>query len=69
MELDNRGLTPPEPMIRILSAIEELAPGEPLIVLMDRRPIPLLPILDQRGMACEMTDLPEGGVRLVITRK
>lgn len=68
MELDNRGLQPPEPMVRIMSALEKLPPDEALEVLMDRRPIPLFAILTDRGYQYETDDLPGGGCRLTIRR-
>lgn len=46
---DNRQLDPPEPMVRILAAIETLAPGEVLSALLCREPMFLLPELAKRG--------------------
>jgi uncharacterized protein (DUF2249 family) len=48
--LDLRGLEPPEPMLRILTAVEGLAPGSTLRAHTDRRPIYLLPELEARGI-------------------
>ena len=39
VHLDVRGIEPPWPMVRILEALERLAPGERLEVLHDRRPL------------------------------
>jgi TusA-related sulfurtransferase len=49
--LDNRDLDPPEPMVRILAATEELKKGEVLSALLCREPIFLLPELAKRGHA------------------
>jgi uncharacterized protein (DUF2249 family) len=51
VELDNRGLSPPEPMVRILGALARLAAGDDLVVLMDREPMLLYPELERRGFA------------------
>ena len=51
IHLDNRGLEPPEPMVRILEAITGMAPDDQLIVLMDREPFLLYPELERRGFA------------------
>lgn len=51
MQLDNRGLPPPEPMVRILEALGQLPGGEDLVVLMDREPLFLYPELERRGFA------------------
>lgn len=49
-EVDARGLEPPEPMMRILNAVETLKPGASLRARTDRRPIHLYPELDARGI-------------------
>lgn len=67
MEIDNRGLQPPEPMVRILGALASLPPGDTLIALMDREPLLVYPELERRGFEWEF----EPGVdshRLVIRR-
>lgn len=69
MELDNRGLLPPEPMVRIMAAIEKLPDGEALNVLMDRRPLPLYAILEAKGYNVETTEVEKGVVQLTITRR
>lgn len=49
IQLDNRGLQPPEPMVRILEALESLAAADRLVVQMDREPLLLYPELERRG--------------------
>ncbi|MDA9431928.1 DUF2249 domain-containing protein [Bradyrhizobium sp. CCBAU 51627] len=49
VELDNRDLDPPEPMVRILAAAEKLGPGETLSSLLRREPVFLFPQLEKRG--------------------
>lgn len=64
--LDVRGLEPPEPMVRVLNAVDRLAPGQRLEVRHGRRPTLLYPQLEDRGFVHE-TDEPESGlVRIVI---
>ncbi len=46
--LDLTGLTPPEPMVRILERLEALAGGEVLFALLDREPLFLFPELAMR---------------------
>jgi uncharacterized protein (DUF2249 family) len=66
VRLDVRGLEPPLPMVRVLEAIETLAPGGRLEVWHDRRPLFLYPQLEARGCR-HATDEPEPGlVRIVI---
>ncbi|MDE1934257.1 DUF2249 domain-containing protein [Bradyrhizobium sp.] len=49
VRLDNRDLDPPEPMVRILGAAEQLAPGQTLSALLRREPAFLFPHLEKRG--------------------
>ena len=49
IRIDNHGLLPPEPMVRILEALVTLAPGDELVALMDREPFPLYGELERRG--------------------
>ncbi|MDP3691514.1 DUF2249 domain-containing protein [Bradyrhizobium sp.] len=48
-KLDNRDLDPPEPMVRILAAADQLAAGETLSALLRREPVFLFPQLEKRG--------------------
>jgi len=49
LRLDNRELEPPEPMVRTLAALEELTPGQTLVVQLDREPVFLFAQLEKRG--------------------
>jgi uncharacterized protein (DUF2249 family) len=62
VEIDNRGLQPPEPMVRILEALSRLKAGETLEALMDREPLLLYPELERRGFAWEFTERGDGSL-------
>lgn len=49
VHLDNRDLDPPEPMVRILASVEQLAPGQTLSALLSREPVFLFRELTKRG--------------------
>jgi uncharacterized protein (DUF2249 family) len=49
IELDNRDLDPPEPMVRILQAVEKVKAGEVVSALLSREPMFLFPELAKRG--------------------
>jgi uncharacterized protein (DUF2249 family) len=49
LEIDCRDLSPPEPMVRILTAAEQLEPGETLSARLRREPVFLFPQLEKRG--------------------
>ncbi len=65
--LDNRGLEPPAPLVRILDALERLSAGEVLEALNERDPVFLYPELQARGAAIH-TNKVSGGVRILIRR-
>jgi uncharacterized protein (DUF2249 family) len=57
--LDVGGLEPPEPMVRILDALDQLSPDEGLRVLIDRDPLPLYQILRRYGYQHRTTPQPD----------
>jgi uncharacterized protein (DUF2249 family) len=61
-EIDNRGLEPPDPMVRILAALSVLAEGDELVALMDREPLLLYPELERRGFTWTFEELPDSFV-------
>ena len=69
VELDARGLEPPQPMVRILEALAALPPGSTLHARTDRRPVHLYPLLEERGFQADTTDAPDGGFLNTIRRR
>lgn len=66
--LDNRGLEPPNPMIRTLEALEGMGPGEVLVIHNDRVPVYLLPQLADAGADYQVEEQPDGSARVRITK-
>jgi uncharacterized protein (DUF2249 family) len=66
VRLDVRGLEPPEPMERVLGALDTLRPGDQLLMIIDRQPRPLYRILDSNGYAYRETLIPEGVFEILI---
>jgi uncharacterized protein (DUF2249 family) len=64
--VDVSDLVPPEPMVRILETLEQLAPGSTLLVHHVRRPVYLYPRLDALGYRHETRDLGPGQVEILI---
>jgi len=54
--LDVRGLEPPEPLLRTLAALESLPVGHTLLQVNARIPQLLLPMLAERGFACDVDE-------------
>lgn len=67
-EMDNRNLDPPEPMVRILAATEEMAEGEVLSALLCREPVFLLPELAKRGHHWRGAFDPDGKTYRILIR-
>ena len=68
LQLDNRGLSPPEPMLRILTALDTLPAGGSIVARMDRRPIFLFPELEERGCTYTCDPIDDGGFLLTIKK-
>lgn len=67
-EFDVRGLEPPEPLIRILNALEALPAGATLRARTDREPCHLFGEAVQRGFRYTSHEHPEGGWLTELTR-
>lgn len=68
VEVDNRGLEPPEPMVRILAVVQQLAPGQRMEALNERRPMLLYPKLEELGLEHLTEEMPAGHYRITVTR-
>ncbi|WP_026581120.1 DUF2249 domain-containing protein [Bacillus sp. J33] len=68
MNLDNRGLEPPQPMMRTLEALEGLSKGETLSIINDRRPMFLYEQLDELGYRHKTTERNDGSFLIEIKK-
>lgn len=68
MILDNRGLEPPQPMMRTLDALEKLEVGENLKIINDRRPMFLYEQLDELGYKHTTEPNDDGSFTIEITK-
>ena len=66
VRLDNRGLTPPEPMVRTLAAYDRLAPGGRLRIHNDRVPVYLLVELGELRAEVVVTEHDDGSAEVEI---
>ena len=67
--IDVRGLSPPEPMVAILTLLESSDVDDRVIVHHDREPVFLYPELVERGWNYEIIAGEPGEVRLLLTRQ
>jgi TusA-related sulfurtransferase len=49
IQLDVRGLEPPEPLVRVLAALETIPAGDRLLLKIDCQPLPLYRVLERNG--------------------
>jgi uncharacterized protein (DUF2249 family) len=68
IEVDARGLEPPQPMVRILEALAELPENAELRARTDRRPMHLYPQLEQRGFSAASQEQADGSFITCIHR-
>lgn len=66
--LDNRGLEPPQPMMRTLKKLESMKKGEQLAIINDRRPMFLYEELDEMGFLHETQAQEDGSFKITITK-
>jgi len=68
VEVDARGLEPPQPLITILEALASLPEGAVLRARTDRRPMHLYPELESRGFHGESEEQPDGSFVTYVRR-
>ncbi|MDO8311124.1 MAG: DUF2249 domain-containing protein [Sideroxyarcus sp.] len=66
IELDVRGLPPPEPFVIIMHALQTLPAGVTLQVRIHREPYPLYDALRKDGYAWQTSALADGSFQIVI---
>jgi hypothetical protein len=60
MDVDARGLEPPQPMVKILETLATLPTDAALRARTDRRPVHLYPMLEARGFAGQSEEQSDG---------
>ena len=60
LDVDARGLEPPQPLVKILEALATLPKGARLRARTDRRPMHLYPQLEERGFVGESEEQKDG---------
>lgn len=68
VELDARGLEPPQPLVIILETLTRLPADGELRAQTDRRPVHLYSLLKQRGFVGETEEQHDGSFVTIIRR-
>ncbi|MDD5176827.1 MAG: DUF2249 domain-containing protein [Sterolibacterium sp.] len=66
--IDGRELEPPEPLELTLMALEQMGPGEELILLVYCEPVPLYSVLDRNGYRHSSKMREDGTNEISITK-
>lgn len=66
--VDGRNLPAPEPMERVLEALDGLAPGDVVRFLIHREPYPLYDLLRRNGFRYESAMQDDGSFEILIRR-
>ena len=69
VEVDTRGLEPPQPLVKILEAVANLPEGSSIVALTDRRPMHLYAHLEERGLLSETKEAVDGSFITYVRRK
>ena len=69
VEVDARGLEPPQPLVKILESLAALPAGAELRAWTDRRPMHLYAQLEERGFAATTEEQPNGSFLTHIRRR
>ena len=67
--IDARELEPPEPFERVMEALGDLAPGDRIMLILNREPLPLYRVLERNGYAYAATSFPDGRFEIEIWEK
>jgi uncharacterized protein (DUF2249 family) len=68
VKLDNRGLEPPQPMVRTLSTLVRCRPGDEVVIHNDRVPVFLLEELKRLGYPHKIEEQPDGSAIVTIRK-
>ena len=69
IEVDARGLEPPQPLVKILEVLATLPEGTRLRARTDRRPMHLHPQLEERGFVGESAEQQDGSFVTHVRRR
>ena len=67
--IDGRNLEPPEPFLLTMEALDEIQPGQTVLLQLSREPFPLYRALELNGYAWEVSRLEDGTVEILIRHR
>jgi len=67
--IDGRCMEPPEPFMQTLEALDEIKPGQKLLLIVGREPFPLYRALELNGVSWQTAHMPDGVVEVLMWHK
>lgn len=67
--IDGRDLEPPEPFLLTMEALDEIRPGQTVLLRLGREPFPLYRALQLNGYAWETSRLDDGTIEILIRHR
>ena len=67
--IDGRQLVPPEPFEQTMAALDGLAPGDEILLLLNCQPRPLYRVLQRSGFVWSEVALEDGSLEIHISQR
>jgi TusA-related sulfurtransferase len=67
--IDARNMEPPEPFVRTMEALDEIGPGQRVLLIVGRDPLPLYRALELNRVACQTQYNDDGTVEVLMWHK
>jgi len=64
--VDCRELLPPEPLIKVMTSVENLKDDEAILMLHRHEPCSLFPKLEERDLKYDIKELKDGSIEILI---
>lgn len=67
--VDGRELEPPEPFIQTMEALDAIEPGQKVLLIVGREPLPLYRALELNKVAWQTESKPDGSFEILMWHK
>ncbi len=67
--IDGRNMEPPEPFVQTMEALDAIEPGQKVLLVVGREPIPLYRALELNGYSWQTERCADGSVEVLMWHK
>ena len=64
--VDARYMEPPEPFVQTMDALDSITPGQKVLLILTREPVPLYRALELNGFAWQTERMPDGTIEVLM---